>query len=41
MDLLLAHGCFLAEDAHERKMMKPYRSPRASPVVSPRPAGGR
>jgi radical SAM superfamily enzyme YgiQ (UPF0313 family) len=24
MDLLLAHGYFLAEDAHERKVMKPY-----------------
>jgi anaerobic magnesium-protoporphyrin IX monomethyl ester cyclase len=24
MDLLLAHGYFLAEDAHERRVMKPY-----------------
>jgi len=24
MDILLAHGYFLAEDAHERKVMKPY-----------------
>src|SRR5436853_386680 len=24
MDLLLAHGYFLAEDAHEQKVMKPY-----------------
>jgi len=24
MDLLLAHGYFLAEDPHERGVMKPY-----------------
>jgi radical SAM superfamily enzyme YgiQ (UPF0313 family) len=24
MDILLAHGYFLSEDAHERRVMKPY-----------------